>query len=171
MSDEQSEEPNQSSHVLWITVGLLVAAISMVALYKMQPILFPKISLSAEVDASCDLRSAACVSRIGDDIEVGFSIEPREIPVVKPLKFRVDVKGLKADKVEIDFSGVDMNMGYNRVTLQPGEARGVFEGGGMLPVCVWDEMEWEAKVLITTDQGVVLLPYRFITVRPGISLP
>jgi hypothetical protein len=32
-------------------------------------------------------------------------------------------------------------------------------------------MEWEAQVLIDTQQGLISVPYRFITVRPGMQLP
>jgi hypothetical protein len=32
-------------------------------------------------------------------------------------------------------------------------------------------MEWEARVLIQTDEGLVSAPYRFITVKPGMEPP
>jgi hypothetical protein len=90
--------------------------------------------------------------------------------LVKPLQLRVELQGLKAQQVEVDFSGVDMNMGFNRFKLsRTGE--GEFTGEGILPVCVRDAMEWEAKVLITTPQGLAAAAYRFITVRPGLPIP
>jgi hypothetical protein len=99
-----------------------------------------------------------------------LSIEPRSIPVVRPLHFAVDLVGLDAQRVQIDFSGVDMNMGFNRPTLQE-QNPGQFTGEGRLPVCVRDAMEWEARVLIQTDEGLVSAPYRFITVKPGMEPP
>ena len=164
------EDLNKGNHLLWIFVGVLLIAVCAVALYKAQPILFPEVSQSAEVDPDCDLRAGPCVSRLDDGARVSFAIEPREIPVVKPLQLRVSVEGLQADGVQVDFAGVDMNMGFNRATLNA-QGQGEFQGDGMLPVCVRDAMEWEAKVLISTEQGLVSVPYRFITVRPGIALP
>ncbi|MCG8488255.1 MAG: hypothetical protein MI756_12365 [Chromatiales bacterium] len=161
---------NKGQHQLWILAGLLMVAVSAVALYKAQPILFPEVTRTGELDPDCDLRAGPCVSQLNDAVRVSFAIEPREIPLVKPLQLRVSVEGMQADQVQVDFAGVDMNMGFNRVSLKAGEA-GEFKGDGMLPVCVWDAMEWEAKVLISTEQGLISMPYRFITVRPGVPLP
>ena len=170
MNIEASDNSKQGNRVLLAGIAVLVAAICLVAVYKAKPILFPPISRSASVDPLCDLRSAPCVSPLGDDVKISFSIEPPEIPLVKPLKLRVIVEGLESNKVEVDFSGVDMNMGFNRVGLQQ-ISHGLFEGDGMLPVCVRDAMEWEARVLISTSKGIVSAPYRFVTVRPGMELP
>ena len=53
-------------------------------------------------------------------------------------------------------------VGFNRVKLErKGEGR--FIGGGMLPVCVRDAMEWEAKVLVHARQGISSVAYRVIT--------
>ncbi|MCG7921497.1 MAG: hypothetical protein N0C83_08300 [Candidatus Thiodiazotropha lotti] len=170
MTVETSDNQPKSNLLLWITLGLLLAAFTLVAIYKAWPILFPQISQSAAVDPNCDLRKAPCVSSINHEVAVGFSIEPREIPLLKPLKLTVEIAGVAVERVEVDFAGVDMNMGYNRVVLQP-VTEGQFEGEGMIPVCVMDSMEWEAKVLITTKQGLLSAPYRFVTVRPGLTLP
>ncbi|MCG7899441.1 MAG: hypothetical protein JAY99_03825 [Candidatus Thiodiazotropha lotti] len=160
----------KGQHQLWILAGLLTIAVSAVAIYKAQPILFPEVTRSGELDPDCDLRAGPCVSQLNDAVRVSFAIEPREIPLVKPLHLQVSLEGIQADQVQVDFTGVDMNMGFNRVTLNDAGA-GEFKGDGMLPVCVWDAMEWEAKVLISTGQGLISMPYRFITVRPGIPLP
>jgi hypothetical protein len=170
MMKESEQENRYGNRLLWLFAGLLLVLVCGTAIYKAQPILFPKISQSAAVDPDCDLRASPCISLFTDGARVRFAIEPREIPLVKPLRLQVRLEGLHADKVEVDFSGVDMNMGYNRVTLQPGET-GEFSGEGMLPVCVRDAMEWEAKVLISTPQGLISAPYRFVTVRPGLPLP
>ncbi|MEW8380647.1 MAG: hypothetical protein AB2704_02295 [Candidatus Thiodiazotropha taylori] len=161
---------NNGQYQLWILAGLLMVAVSAVALYKAQPILFPEVTRSGQLDPEYDHRAGPCITQLNDSISVSFAIEPREIPLVKPLLLQVSLQGLQADKVQVDFNGVDMNMGFNRVTLNDSGA-GEFKGDGMLPVCVWDAMEWEAKVLITTGQGLISMPYRFITVRPGIPLP
>ncbi|MCU7847917.1 MAG: hypothetical protein KZQ89_07895 [Candidatus Thiodiazotropha sp. (ex Lucinoma kastoroae)] len=164
------EVSNKSNTILWVVLGLLIAAICAVAVYKAWPMLYPEISIKAALDPACDLRAGPCVTQLKDGGLVSFSIEPRELPVVKPLQLQVSLQGMQAEKIEVDFSGVDMNMGFNRVKLNSGST-GEFIGSGMLPVCVWDAMEWEAQVLIDTQQGLVSVPYRFITVRPGVPLP
>jgi hypothetical protein len=96
---------------------------------------------------------------------VTFGIEPRSIPVVKPLTLSVEMEGLEGERVEVDFAGVDMEMGFNRPQLSAsGEGR--YSGPGMLPVCVREVMEWEARVLIHTQSGILAAPFRFTTVSP-----
>ncbi|MES9990318.1 MAG: hypothetical protein ABW098_00075 [Candidatus Thiodiazotropha sp.] len=161
---------NDNNPLLWSILGLLFAAISIVAIYKSWPMLFPKADLLATVDPACDLRTGPCTTRLENGASVTFSILPREIPVVAPLALQVNLEAISATAIEVDFSGVEMNMGFNRVKLSHQE-EGIFGGKAMLPVCVWDAMEWEARVLIETKQGLIAVPYRFITVRPGTSLP
>jgi len=112
----------------------------------------------------CDLHQGPCHRSLPGGGEVLFSIEPRSIPLTKPLKLSVEVKGARADKVEVDFSGVTMNMGYNRPLLNK-VADGRFEGEGLLPVCIRQRMDWEAKVILRTDRGSFIIPWRFETVK------
>jgi hypothetical protein len=153
---------------LWLIIGVLFVGVASVALYKTWPLIFPDLAYVAELDDSCDLHTGPCTSRVGDNGSVNLSITPKEIPLVKPLEFEVLVQDLTATNVEINFVGVDMNMGFNRFKLSQ-EQDGKFTGGGMLPVCVLDSMLWEAQVLLTTEQGLISVPYRFVTVRPGFS--
>lgn len=156
--------------VLWSLIGLLLLAVCGVALYRVWPMLYPDVAHQVAADPACDLRSGPCISPFGEEGSVSFSIEPKEIPLVKPLVLRVDLQGVDASHIEVDFSGVDMDMGFNRVKLEP-EGDGVFMAKGILPVCVRDAMEWEAKVLIHSQQGLSSVAYRFITVRPGMPIP
>jgi hypothetical protein len=161
---------DKRSALLWALLGLLFAAICIVALYKTWPIFFPTTTFKAAVDPACDLRADACTTRLDDGARVTLSIEPKEIPVVKPLRLKVTLSGISAKSIQVDFSGVDMNMGFNRTRLNQ-DQEGLFSGQAILPVCVWDAMEWEAQVLIDTPKGLISVPYRFFTVRPGASLP
>ncbi len=159
----------KSNAILWGVLGLLLAAVCGVAVYKAWPVLFPEIAVSVPADPACDLRAGPCRSQV-EGGAVSFAIEPRSIPLVKPLQLRVELEGVAAQQVAIDFSGVDMNMGFNRFTLKPA-GEGIFTGEGLLPVCVRDAMEWEAKVLISSRRGLTAVAYRFITVRPGAAIP
>jgi hypothetical protein len=78
----------------------------------------------------------------------------------------VRTEGVDPDRVEVDFAGVDMNMGFNRVALKP-VGQGTFAGTGMLPVCVRARMTWEARVLLHTDAGLLAASFRFDTYLPG----
>jgi hypothetical protein len=112
----------------------------------------------------CDLHNGPCKRALPGGGELVFAIEPRSIPLTRPLKLSVQVKGLDTDKVEVDFSGVTMNMGYNRPLLKK-TAEGHFEGEGLLPVCIRRRMDWEAKVILRTDRGGFIIPWRFETIK------
>lgn len=165
MNAIDSPQTVRSAHtvlVLWTTLGLLLVALAGVAVYKVWPILHPQGAILAPMDPACDLRAAPCTGRFPGGGTVRFGIEPRTLPPVSPLRIAVDLEGIAATMVEVDFAGTDMNMGYNRVTLSPTGA-GRYRGQGMLPVCVRSRMGWEAKVLIQRDGKLWIAPFRFET--------
>ncbi len=154
---------------LWLSVGLLFLALIAVVIYKFQPLLHPELAAMAPVDPNCDLRAGPCVGRLPDGTEISFSIEPRTIPLVETLQLKARVKGVPAHGVEVDFIGLNMDMGFNRSKLKI-DGDGSFSGSGVLPVCVMTVMEWEARVMVRTDQGVIAAPFRFSTTRAGYPL-
>ena len=150
-----------SNLTLWAVVGVLFLALTGVAAYKAWPLLYPEVTVVAPLNPDCDLRQGPCVTQIPDGGSVQFSINPRNIPPLKELQLEVVTQGLDTRGVEVDFSGIDMNMGFNRPKLTR-EAAGLFRGKGLLPVCVRSSMEWESKVLVQTDEGIVAVPFRFL---------
>jgi hypothetical protein len=147
-------------------LGMLLLAVAAAALLQVWPLLYPEIAASAPLDPDCNLRGAPCTGRLPDGTRVIFAIQPADIPVVVPLQLTVVITGGAVASVEVDFAGVDMNMGYNRVALQP-EGPGRFTGTGILPVCVRARMTWEARVLLHTPGGLLAAPFRFDTYQPG----
>lgn len=160
----------KSTTILWSVAGLLFLALAGVAAYKVLPVLNPEVGGIAALDSDCDLRAGPCRSELPGGGSVSFAIKTPGIPLVKPLDLEVRLAGVEASKVEVDFVGIDMNMGFNRPRLTE-KGDGVFAGTGMLPVCVRLAMEWEARVLITSPRGLLAAPFRFITVKEGVALP
>jgi hypothetical protein len=163
-------QPDRHLIALWVVLAGLLAAVLGVVVYKTWPLLYPQALALAPLDPDCRLRQGPCTANFAEGGTVTLAIEPQGIPVVAPLSIRVDLAGLQALGVELDFAGADMNMGYNRVALEPmGDGR--YQGKGMLPVCVRDRMTWEAKVLVQTSAGLMVAPFRFETSRTGQGLP
>jgi hypothetical protein len=156
----------RSARLLWLGVVVLSAGILGVLVYRAWPLLYPDELARAPLSPACDLHSVSCSVAFEDGSRVTLSIEPRPIPLVKPLRLTVTLEGLDPEGVEIDFAGLNMNMGYNRVRLQAVD-KGSYAGQGMLPVCVRDHMAWEAKVLLATPAGYLVAPFRFDTYRLG----
>ncbi len=149
----------------WLAVVMLVVAVTGVAAYKAWPLLFPQIAERAAQNPTCDVASDACVVGFIDGGRVRLDIRPRGIPVVQPLQIQVELADLPTpERAELDFAGVDMDMGYNRVALEPVADRvGLYQGRGMLPICVRDRMAWEARVLLYGPDGIRSAPFRFET--------
>jgi hypothetical protein len=70
------------------------------------------------------------------------------------------LSGLTARQVEIDFSGVTMNMGYNRQPLLA-ETPDRYAGDATIPVCVTGRMQWLATLMVETDRQRIAVPFHF----------
>jgi len=143
-------------------IGLLLIALVVVVGYKLSPILLPRADLTVQPDPGCDLRRQSCIVALpgGGRVEVGSSVRP--IPLVKPFQIMVDVQGAAPARVEVDFAGIEMNMGLIRPLLIE-RAPGRFAGEVTLPVCITGQMEWQATVLLETGGERIAIPFRFQT--------
>jgi hypothetical protein len=159
----------RTTTLLWSLAGILFVALGGVAAYKALPLLNPEIGDIAALDANCDLYAGPCTSKLSSGGRVSFAIKTDGIPLVKPLDLEVKLDGIDADKVEVDFIGLGMDMGFNRPQLKATDD-GLYVGTGMLPVCIRAAMEWEARVLVTTPEGLIAAPFRFITAKEGMAL-
>ena len=128
--------------------------------YKLSPLLLPKSDLTVEPDAACNLQEGACSASLPGGGRVTLTIGTRPIPLVKAFPLTVEAAG--ASRVEIDFAGVDMDMGFNRPLLRE-DAPGLFSGEATLPVCVTGRMSWQATVLVDLPGSRVAIPFRFVT--------
>ncbi|OOG23699.1 hypothetical protein B1C78_10460 [Thioalkalivibrio denitrificans] len=118
----------------------------------------------AEAGGDCDLHTGPCRVSLEDGGWVELSIEPRPIRMLYPFTMEVRHEGVDAETVAVDFSGVEMEMGFNRPRLQP-VAPGLFRGDGLLPMCVLDRMTWRVQVLMDGEAGRGVAVYHFETTR------
>jgi hypothetical protein len=162
MSDNVPKDKKISN--LWTTVALLALVLLLVVSYKLKDMLKPSITAKAELNESCNLRKGPCSSKLPGGGTVTFSIAPNEIPILRPLQIDVKVEGVDVSKTEVDFTGIGMDMGYNRPKLDA-VSKTQFKGKAILPVCVRSKMDWEAKVLLQTENGLLMAPFRFFTMK------
>lgn len=153
-----------SNKTLLATLILLALLLAGAVAQKLLPTLDQPVAATLPLDKSCDLQRGACSSSLPGGGRVTFSIEPRPIPVLRPIKLIVTLQGADAKKAEVDFTGVDMKMGYNRPQLQVASA-GRFDGETTLPICSASSMAWRATVLVETDGKLLAVPFEFVTSR------
>lgn len=153
-----------SNKSLSLAIAALVLAIAAAIAAKFLLAPPAEISITAPLNSSCDLQQGPCSSAIPGGGSVEFAIAPRPIPLLQPLRLNVKVQGMEARAVEIDFTGEDMNMGYNRPKLKD-DGNGHFTGQATLPVCITGHMAWRAMVVVTSDKTKIAAPFRFVTSR------
>ncbi|GKT13035.1 MAG: hypothetical protein ISEC1_P2029 [Thiomicrorhabdus sp.] len=111
----------------------------------------------------CDLHYEACTSKMGDST-VSLKISPDPIPVAKPLGIELKLTNLEAEKIELDISGANMYMGYNRVTLTPTGEPGRYVGTSMLAFCTTSKMQWKVTLIIhQKNHTKIHIPYMVVT--------
>jgi len=101
--------------------------------------------------AGCDLHRGPCHAETAGGGRVSLLITPQSIPVLEELQLQVRLQGIEAESVEVQFTGVDVDMGLLRYPLSAA-GEGVFRGPAWLSVCAQRRM-----------QGQILVPFQFDT--------
>ena len=151
-----------------LIIALLLLGIAAVVGYKLDNATQKSVALLADSNPDCELRDGPCRAELPSGGSIEFEITPRSIPLMKPLSLTVSVRDIDITAAEIDFVGIGMNMGYNRPQLKQVSSNR-FEGSTILPVCVLQRMQWEARLLLETDKGTIMAPFRFYTDKSPAS--
>ena len=143
-------------------IGVLLIALVVVVGYKLSPILLPKADVTVQPDPACDLQREACAVNLPSGGKIELSMGTRPVPMVKPFEVQVATSGFSPSRVEVDFAGVDMNMGFNRPEFTAG-SNGKYSATVTLPVCITGLMDWQVTVLVETGSERVAIPFRLVS--------
>lgn len=146
--------------ILIDAIGVLLIALVVVVGYKLSPLLLPKADVIIQPDAACNLQHGPCRVALPDGGSVELAMGTLPIPLVKPFEARVTTQGFVPSRVEVDFTGIDMNMGYNRPRFAD-RGNGLHVAEVTLPVCITGQMDWQATVLIERGSQRLAIPFRF----------
>ena len=161
MTNSNDIRSKRDSSQVWLYITLAILAIPLaVSVYLSWK--ERDTEATAPLDPACDLQRGPCHSVFPNGAKVTLSIEPRPIQAIKPLQIRVQTEGINAQSVQVDFRGVDMNMGYNRPQLNE-VAPGQYTGSWVLASCGLERMVWEATVLLDTAEKTMAAPFRLET--------
>ena len=107
----------------------------------------------------CNLHQQSCSIEKGD-AQVTLNISPQPVPIARPLAIGVQLHKIKdVEKVELDIAGVNMYMGFNRISLEQTSPT-IYEGTSMLAFCTTKDMSWQVSVLIHLKNGEqIQVPY------------
>lgn len=122
--------------------------------------LLPKADVQLPLVENCRLDREACSASLPDGGRLEMMLEPRPVTSSGPMRVIASIEGIRADKVEVSFVGVDMNMGLHRLPLAAA-AGGRYVGETTLPVCVTGRMVWQATVRLEVGRKDISVPFRF----------
>jgi len=114
---------------------------------------------------ACDLGREACLHRLPDGGEVRIDLSPRPVPLMQPVRLRVSVSNTALQPAFLEISGLNMEMGINRVPLQA-DGGGKWHGETIIPICSQRRMHWRAMLLLRNGVGSYRLDDEFHTARP-----
>ncbi len=107
----------------------------------------------------CDLHHQECITTY-ENQTVQLKISPNPIPIARPLGIELSLKNFNESKVELDISGANMYMGYNRVNLIQDGPKGRYIGTSMLAFCSAQKMTWKITLIIHLKDGSqIQIPY------------
>lgn len=112
--------------------------------------------------STCNLHQDSCTVRLKNNLELTFEINPKPIPLMKPLQFRAYVNTIELPFIEIKLFATNMNMGFHTFKLYA-KGDGLFVGEGMLPTCVVGNMLWQANLVIDKPQESIGATFYFKT--------
>lgn len=110
----------------------------------------------------CNLNQNACHVTLSDGNILDFEINPKPIPLMKPLTFRVKTSHYNTPFIEIKLFATNMNMGFHTFKLYQ-KNDGIYEGEGMLPTCVVGDMIWQANIIINQTSKSIGAIFTFQT--------
>lgn len=148
----------KKSVLLTLLLLVLLAVLFVAGMWLGPKESMPQSQVMVHVD--CDINQGPCKVLLPNGGYLVMTISPHPIPVLKPLSIEVELEGYEARTMQVDFSGVDMDMGFNRVTLSP-SASGRFSGQASLPVCITGGMRWRASLVMEGQGGILTLPFLF----------
>lgn len=149
---------------LWIVVGILLVTLMTLLIYVQFFHQNQEIIERAALNPECQAVGFPCRVNLKGGGSVQLTISPQPVEVMKPLEVRIKLDQVEANRVVAQFNGVGMNMGMNRYIFNK-ESDGSFLATVTLPVCIRSRMEWDAEILLETEQGIIVAPYKFETIK------
>ena len=112
-------------------------------------------------NVNCNLAQTPCQL---EGVEV--SIGPYPITSEKSFKVNVSTKSSLGIPFEIDFQGIESNMGYIRPRLSK-TSDNTYSGEFYIPFCDESQMRWKAALILDTKEGPKSLLFYFHSVLPS----
>ncbi len=115
-------------------------------------------------DTNCDLHKSACKVVLEDGKEFTLEVFPKDIPLMKNLKFKLVSSEENLEKISLNIYATNMFMGYFDLKFQ-NIGNGVYEAIGTLPTCPVGNMMWNADISLEKMNERTGARFQFQTTR------
>ncbi|MFA7092086.1 MAG: hypothetical protein WC149_09575 [Arcobacteraceae bacterium] len=95
----------------------------------------------------CDLKQSSCVVTIEDGTVLEFEIVQKDIPLMKPLDFKLKSSNPNLENITLKLYATNMMMGTYELKFTP-DGKGNYTAKGTLPTCPVGGMKWNADVQV-----------------------
>jgi len=113
----------------------------------------------------CDLGEGPCKHALPGGGQLTVELTPRPVPLMETVRVSVEVAGTAMLPSHIEITGLNMEMGVNRVALEPtSETR--WEGETIIPICSQRQMHWRSALLLQSGSELRRIDDEFYTLRP-----
>ena len=153
---------DSTKRIALIAIGLFLGTVvTVLVVLRGGSLLAPDEPATVLALSDCDLQQRPCSVTLPRGGVAELALVGRPVKPMQDFTLRLATDGIEVKKVLVSFTGVGMNMGLNRFALRP--AGDEWMGQAILPICVRNRMEWEARLRLSTPQGVYEAPFRFAT--------
>lgn len=113
-------------------------------------------------DKTCDLHKTSCSIKIQDGTTFTLSVEPKNIPLMEPLKFTFKSNNPNLENLHLNIYATNMFMGEFNLPIK-NLGNGNYEAIGTLPTCPVGDMQWNADIRVEKLDKIIGARFQFKT--------
>ncbi len=113
------------------------------------------------VESDCEVHQRSCAA-IGGGVRIELRLGKGELKALSPFPVRLELEGVEAHAVSLEFNMPGMEMGQNRYRLLADGAGG-WSGEAMLPICSTGRLDWLAVVVVDSSKEQLSANFPFHT--------
>ena len=110
----------------------------------------------------CNLKESSCVVTIEDGTVLEFEIVQKNIPLMKPLDFKLKSSNPNLDNITLKLYATNMMMGTYELKFT-NDGQGNYTAKGTLPTCPVGGMKWNADVQVHKLSKIIGARFLFET--------
>lgn len=135
---------NKTSLIQILLFIVIVGGYFLIDFNKLQSMIYGEGEYISQ-STQCDLHKSACEVTIQDGTKLTFEIIQKDIPLMKPLTFKLTSSDTSLENLKVVIYATNMQMGLYELNFE-NKGEGIYEAIGTLPTCPVGNMKWHADI-------------------------